>query len=333
MKSPSLEGKSKKRHNQLLGAALKSHSSSILKFYSLSPFPNKRSKREQEVTELKKALEEETRIHEVAVQELRQRHGQALGELAEQLEQARRVGRDGAGVSGEPRGGKGGCWVEEACLAGPRPARLSSQVFMSLIHLFLKTQFYLFIIGCAGSHCCSGFSVAVVTGGCSLAAVLGILTAVVSLVAEPGSRAFRVRWLCLPGPGAQAPWLWPRSRVALQACGIFLDRGSNPCLLHWQVDSLPLSHQGSPPIHLSFSECSLNMCSVPGVTLRAPSMNQTVSTHFYCADGVLAGEAECKQSKQIHRIDQAYECYGKMMNKKWAQNANSGARGAFCDLK
>ena len=81
MKSPSLEGKSKKRHNQLLGAALKSHSSSILKFYSLSPFPNKRSKREQEVTELKKALEEETRIHEVAVQELRQRHGQALGEL------------------------------------------------------------------------------------------------------------------------------------------------------------------------------------------------------------------------------------------------------------
>uniref|UniRef100_A0A671E954 Myosin heavy chain 14 n=1 Tax=Rhinolophus ferrumequinum TaxID=59479 RepID=A0A671E954_RHIFE len=49
-----------------------------------------RSKREQEVTELKKALEEETRVHEAAVQELRQRHGQALGELAEQLEQARR---------------------------------------------------------------------------------------------------------------------------------------------------------------------------------------------------------------------------------------------------
>ena len=28
-------------------------------------------------------------------------------------------------------------------------------------------------------------------------------------------------------------------------CGIFLDQGSNPCLLHWQADSLPLSHQGS----------------------------------------------------------------------------------------
>lgn len=46
----------------------------------------------------------------------------------------------GAGVSGEPQGGKGGCWVEEACLAGPRPARLSSQVFMSLIHLFKKNN-------------------------------------------------------------------------------------------------------------------------------------------------------------------------------------------------
>lgn len=45
------------------------------------------------MTELKKALEEESRAHEVAMQELRQRHGQALGELAEQLEQARRVSR------------------------------------------------------------------------------------------------------------------------------------------------------------------------------------------------------------------------------------------------
>ena len=28
--------------------------------------------------------------------------------------------------------------------------------------------------------------------------------------------------------------------------GIFPTQGSNPRLLHWQVDSLPLSHQGSP---------------------------------------------------------------------------------------
>ena len=30
------------------------------------------------------------------------------------------------------------------------------------------------------------------------------------------------------------------------ACGIFPDQGSNPCPLHWQADSQPLRHQGSP---------------------------------------------------------------------------------------
>ena len=31
------------------------------------------------------------------------------------------------------------------------------------------------------------------------------------------------------------------------ACGIFTDQGPNPCPLHWQADSQPLRHQGSPP--------------------------------------------------------------------------------------
>ena len=30
------------------------------------------------------------------------------------------------------------------------------------------------------------------------------------------------------------------------AYGIFPDQGSNPCPLHWQADSQPLRHQGSP---------------------------------------------------------------------------------------
>ena len=38
------------------------------------------------------------------------------------------------------------------------------------------------------------------------------------------------------------------------ACGSFLDQGSNWCLLHWQADSLPLSHQGSAPFfHISIN--------------------------------------------------------------------------------
>ena len=32
------------------------------------------------------------------------------------------------------------------------------------------------------------------------------------------------------------------------ACGILPDQGSNPCPLHWQADSQPLRHQGSPHI-------------------------------------------------------------------------------------
>ncbi|KAF3846904.1 hypothetical protein F7725_003982 [Dissostichus mawsoni] len=48
------------------------------------------TKREQEVTELKKNIEEETKNHEGQIQEMRQRHGTILEELTEQLEQAKR---------------------------------------------------------------------------------------------------------------------------------------------------------------------------------------------------------------------------------------------------
>ena len=37
------------------------------------------------------------------------------------------------------------------------------------------------------------------------------------------------------------------------ACGIFPDQGSNPCPLHWQADSQPLRHQGSPKIFFVLS--------------------------------------------------------------------------------
>ena len=37
------------------------------------------------------------------------------------------------------------------------------------------------------------------------------------------------------------------------ACGIFPDQGSNPCPLHWQADSQPLRHQGSPEEYFLYS--------------------------------------------------------------------------------
>ena len=41
------------------------------------------------------------------------------------------------------------------------------------------------------------------------------------------------------------------------ACGILSDQGSNLCLLHWQADSLPLSHQGTLPMYVSFKEVQI----------------------------------------------------------------------------
>ena len=53
------------------------------------------------------------------------------------------------------------------------------------------------------------------------------------------------------------------------ACGIFLDQELNPCLLHWQVDSYPLSHQGSPH-HPSVSSVSLNHTNKQKGTCASP---------------------------------------------------------------
>ena len=97
-----------------------------------------------------------------------------------------------------------------------------------------------------GLHCCLGFSLAVVNRGYFLVAVHGLLIAVASPDAEHR----------LSGMGASvvgAPGLWSAGSIVVThglscstASGIFPDRGLNPCLLHWQVGSLPLSHHGSP---------------------------------------------------------------------------------------
>lgn len=50
-----------------------------------------RSKRETEVSQLKKTLEEEAKTYEQQMGEMRQKHNQAFDELNEQLEQAKRV--------------------------------------------------------------------------------------------------------------------------------------------------------------------------------------------------------------------------------------------------
>ena len=62
----------------------------------------------------------------------------------------------------------------------------------------------------------------------------------------------------LQGARLLCPWDSPGKNTGV-AChfflqGIFPAQRSNPCLLHWQVDSLPLSHPGSPSVILIDSQ-------------------------------------------------------------------------------
>ena len=68
-----------------------------------------------------------------------------------------------------------------------------------------------------------------------------------------GSRARGLQQLWLAGLVGVACGLQSAGSVVVAhglscsaACGIFPDQGLNPCPLHWQVDSQPLRHQGSP---------------------------------------------------------------------------------------
>ena len=55
--------------------------------------------------------------------------------------------------------------------------------------------------------------------------------------------------------------LWCAGSSCPLVCGIFLDQISNPCHLHWQVDSYPMYHQGSPQYssYLSFDHLLLEI--------------------------------------------------------------------------
>ena len=78
----------------------------------------------------------------------------------------------------------------------------------------------------------------------SLVVNQGLLIAVVSLVVELG--------LYSTGKASVAAAHGPSCSAAR---GIFLNQGSETCLLHWQADSLPLTHLwASPFLHLVFPE-------------------------------------------------------------------------------
>ena len=88
------------------------------------------------------------------------------------------------------------------------------------------------------------------------------------------------------------------------ARGIFLVQGSNLCFLHWQADSLPLSHQGSPEMQLIFK--------ILGFYL-APLLN----LHFFFL--ILGGRVSwvdiesylvCAKGSFYLLLSSPYTCYG-----------------------
>ena len=110
----------------------------------------------------------------------------------------------------------------------------SSQVTSRLPHFFFF-NFYLFIYLwlCWVFVSVRGLSPVVASGGHSSSRCTGLSLSWPLLLRTTGSRCAG-SVIVAHGPSCSA------------ACGIFPDQGSNPCPLHWQADSQPLHHQGSP---------------------------------------------------------------------------------------
>ena len=116
-------------------------------------------------------------------------------------------------------------------------------ILFYFIYLFKVFCFYLFIYGCAGSSPLREGPLQLWQAGDT---------------PHRGARACHHRGLSRRGAqaaDAQAQQLWLSAIVAhgpsrSTARGIFPDQGSNPCPLHWQADSQPLRHQGSPALCL-----------------------------------------------------------------------------------
>ena len=127
-------------------------------------------------------------------------------------------------------------------------------IFLQQLYiLFLYNFIYLFIFSCAGSLLLHRLFCSCDEHGLYFIAVCGLLIAVISHVSDHGYQACRLQQLWHIGSVVADSRLQSTGSVIMAyglscstASGIFLDQGSNLCHLHWQVDLLPLSHQGSP---------------------------------------------------------------------------------------
>ena len=114
---------------------------------------------------------------------------------------------------------------------------LVNTFFFSFLNIyarfFLKNFIYLWL--CWVFVSVGGLSLVVASGGRSSSQCAGLSLSQPLLLRSTGSRRSG-SVIVAHGPSCSA------------ACGIFPDQGSNPCPLHWQADSQPLRHQGSPKV-------------------------------------------------------------------------------------
>ena len=109
-----------------------------------------------------------------------------------------------------------------------------------------KTLFFFFnlFLAVLGLHCCMRVFSSCSKRGLLFLAVRGLLIAVASLVVEHRLQARGLQQLWHVGSVVVVRRLQSAGSVVVAhglscspACGIFPDQGSNPCPLHWQVDS------------------------------------------------------------------------------------------------
>ena len=113
--------------------------------------------------------------------------------------------------------------------------------------LLIVSKIYLCLfLAVLGLHCCTGFSLVAASRSALQFWCEGISFRWLLFLQSTGSRARGLQQLQLLGSRAQAQELGMHELSCSMACGILPGQGPNLCLPQWQVDSLPLSHQGSP---------------------------------------------------------------------------------------
>ena len=150
-----------------------------------------------------------------------------------------------------------------------------------------------------------GLSLVAASGGHSSSRCVGLSLSRPLLLRSTGSRrAGSV--IVAHGPSCSA------------ACGFLPDQGSNPCPLHWQADSQPLRHQGSPPPEILHIQMNVELLKEP--PLEGIVLGLTMS---FCS--------KCFWSTFFRTtfpgVDQALEC------PQWSKPYVLGECGAFAQEK